>query len=70
MWKPWFQNITALRSLGGGQKATPAHFQPYRIPRLPIRRSDDWLFFRAKVQGWLASEEAVYAWLRRDQDGR
>jgi peptidoglycan/xylan/chitin deacetylase (PgdA/CDA1 family) len=41
-------------------KATPAHFNPYRIPRIPIRRSDGWLFFLAKTQGWLEGEEALY----------
>ncbi|MEZ4729009.1 MAG: polysaccharide deacetylase family protein [Caldilineaceae bacterium] len=40
-------------------------FHPYRIPRLPIRRSDEWFFFRAKVHGWLANEEAAYECLHR-----
>jgi peptidoglycan/xylan/chitin deacetylase (PgdA/CDA1 family) len=51
--------------IGVGRRATSATFDPYRIPRLPIRRSDGWAFFRAKVQGWLAGEEAIYERLRR-----
>jgi peptidoglycan/xylan/chitin deacetylase (PgdA/CDA1 family) len=47
------------------KKATPYHFNPYRIPRIPIRRSDGWFFFLAKTQGWLAGEEAMYDTLRQ-----
>jgi peptidoglycan/xylan/chitin deacetylase (PgdA/CDA1 family) len=51
--------------IGGGEKAMPAGFDPYRIPRIPIRASDGWFFFRAKVRGWLAAEERVYSTLHR-----
>ncbi len=50
--------------IGGGGAATGAAFHPYRIPRLPIRRSDGWRYFRAKVAGRMANEEAFYARLR------
>jgi peptidoglycan/xylan/chitin deacetylase (PgdA/CDA1 family) len=42
------------------RKAIPNHFNPYRIPRIPIRHSDGWLFFLAKTRGWLEGEEALY----------
>lgn len=53
--------------IGGGYCATPKEFNPYRIPRVPIRNSDGWLFFLAKIQGWLAKEEAMYVRLRKLQ---
>lgn len=49
----------------GAQQQNKAVFHPYRIPRLPIRRSDQWFFFRAKAHGWLAGEEAIYERLHR-----
>ena len=67
----WHSNVEALVSeyyksavIGGGHKATPTTYHPYRIPRIPIRRSDGWLFFLAKMRGWLAQEEALYDKLR------
>jgi peptidoglycan/xylan/chitin deacetylase (PgdA/CDA1 family) len=51
--------------IADGQKAMATEFDPYRIPRIPIRASDGWLFFRAKIRGWLAAEEQLYAALRR-----
>lgn len=51
--------------IGGGEKAVASGFDPYRIPRIPIRTSDGWFFFRAKVRGWLAAEERVYSTLHR-----
>jgi len=59
------QAYYATAVISGGQKATPEHFNPHRIPRIPIRRSDGWLFFRAKTRGWLAGEEALYVKLRK-----
>ncbi|OQY44892.1 MAG: hypothetical protein B6242_11625 [Anaerolineaceae bacterium 4572_78] len=50
--------------IGGGKPATSDMFNPYRIPRIPIRRSDDWWFFRAKLKGWLTLEETMYDKLR------
>ncbi len=50
---------------GGGRRATANDFDRYAIPRVPIRRSDGQLFFRAKLAGWLAGEERVYAGLHR-----
>ncbi len=51
----------ATAAAGGGRCAMPRAFDRYAIPRIPIRRSDGWLFFRAKLAGWLAGEERVYA---------
>ena len=63
----WNQKVEALVNqhyatavICGEQKATPRHFKPYRIPRIPIRRSDGWLFFLAKIRSWLEGEEALY----------
>lgn len=55
----------ATAVIGGGAAATPARFNAYRIPRVPVRRSDGWWFFRAKLNGWLAGEEPMYERLRR-----
>ncbi len=69
LWTPALEQLVAryYRSavIGGGQKAVPGGFNPYRIPRLPIRRSDGWPFFKAKLNGRLAGEEAIYARLHR-----
>lgn len=46
--------------VGGGKKAFPDRFNPLRIPRVPVRRSDGWIFFLAKLKGYLFSEEAFY----------
>jgi peptidoglycan/xylan/chitin deacetylase (PgdA/CDA1 family) len=51
--------------VSGGQRAHPNRFDAYRIPRLPIRRSDGWLFFQAKLAGRLDGEEALYTRLRQ-----
>lgn len=51
--------------IGSGQKATSMAFDPYRIPRIPVRASDGWIFFRAKLRGWLEAEERLYAILRQ-----
>jgi peptidoglycan/xylan/chitin deacetylase (PgdA/CDA1 family) len=51
--------------VGGGEWATPTAFNPYRVPRLPVRRSDGWRYFLAKVEGRMANEEALYARMRR-----
>jgi peptidoglycan/xylan/chitin deacetylase (PgdA/CDA1 family) len=50
--------------IGNGQKALPGQFDPYLVPRVPIRRSDGWWFFLAKVRGWLEQEEMIYDKLR------
>lgn len=64
-WRPALEATVAryYRSavIGGGDQATAAAFHPYRIPRLPIRRSDGWRYFLAKVEGRMANEEAFYA---------
>ena len=49
---------------GGGRRAMPKGFDRYSIPRIPIRRSDGWQFFRAKLRGWLDDEEPMYERLR------
>ncbi|HXF61126.1 MAG TPA: polysaccharide deacetylase family protein, partial [Caldilineaceae bacterium] len=51
--------------VGGGQLASSNNWNPYCIPRVPIRRSDGWLFFLAKLWGGMASEEVLYQQLRR-----
>jgi len=45
--------------------ARPDQFDPYRIPRIPIRRSDGWFFFLAKIRSRLEGEEAMYARLHQ-----
>jgi len=51
-------------AMGGGARAVPAGFDPHRIPRVPIRRSDGMFFFRAKVRGLLGAEERLAALAR------
>ncbi|MCB0164583.1 MAG: polysaccharide deacetylase family protein [Anaerolineae bacterium] len=63
--EPMVAQFYASAVIGDGQKAQSQGFQPYRIPRLPIRRSDGWLFFLAKTRGWLDDEERLYDRLRR-----
>jgi peptidoglycan/xylan/chitin deacetylase (PgdA/CDA1 family) len=68
-WNPALEEIVGAHYqsavIGGGAWAGPAHFNPLRIPRVPIRRSDGWRYFRAKVAGQMANEEALYARLRQ-----
>jgi peptidoglycan/xylan/chitin deacetylase (PgdA/CDA1 family) len=52
-------------AIGTGRKAIPSAFNPYRIPRLPVRRSDGLFFFQARLRGWLEAEEHLYAALHR-----
>lgn len=68
----WNQAVESLvvqhyvsAAIGGGRKATPHRFNPYRIHRIPIRRSDGWFFFQAKTRGSLAGEEDLYDGLRK-----
>ncbi len=68
----WNQKVEALvrqyyvsAVICNEQKAIPHCFNPYQIPRIPVRRSDGWLFFLAKIQGWLEGEEALYGRLRQ-----
>lgn len=65
IWNPTVEKMVARyyesAVIGGGERATIEHFHPYRIPRLPIRRSDGWHYFQAKVEGQMANEEAFYA---------
>jgi peptidoglycan/xylan/chitin deacetylase (PgdA/CDA1 family) len=69
VWHPDIERLVARyygsAVIGGGGQATPAKFHPYRIPRLPVRRSDGWTYFRAKVHGRMANEEAFYARAQR-----
>jgi peptidoglycan/xylan/chitin deacetylase (PgdA/CDA1 family) len=51
--------------IGTGRKAMPVAFDPYRIPRVPVRRSDGLLFFKLRTRGWLEPEERFYEWLHR-----
>lgn len=68
LWNPAVEKLVAKyyasAVIGSGFKATPDGFNPYRIPRIPIRCSDGWFFFLAKKRGWLAGEEALYVKLR------
>jgi peptidoglycan/xylan/chitin deacetylase (PgdA/CDA1 family) len=68
VWRADIENLVARyyqsAVVGGGKRASAAEFHPYRIPRLPIRRSDGWKFFRAKVDGRMANEEELYARMR------
>lgn len=74
LWNPAVEKLVAKyyasSVIGGGYKATPDGFNPYRIPRVPIRRSDGWFFFLAKKRGWLAGEEALYAKVRQKANGK
>lgn len=69
LWNQTAENLVvqhyASAVISGGRKATPHQFNPYRIPRIPIRRSDGWLFFRAKMRGALSGEEDLYDGLRK-----
>jgi peptidoglycan/xylan/chitin deacetylase (PgdA/CDA1 family) len=40
-------------------------FDPHRLGRTPVLRSDAGFFFRAKAQGWLDGERLAYRALRR-----
>jgi peptidoglycan/xylan/chitin deacetylase (PgdA/CDA1 family) len=51
-------------AVGGGGRALPGAFDPHRIPRMPVRRSDGMFFFRAKVRGLLGAEERLAALAR------
>lgn len=55
--------------LGGGKKALPQVFDPHRIPRIPVRRSDGWAFFVLKTMGFMEAEEALYSAIRRVKEG-
>lgn len=74
LWNPAVEKLVAKyyasAVIGGGYKATPDDFNPYRIPRVPIRCSDGWFFFLAKKRGWLAAEEALYAKVRQKANGK
>ncbi len=50
--------------IGGGGKALSEGFDPFRIPRVPVRKSDGWFFFKAKTRGWMQDEEALYGLLK------
>ena len=54
--------------IGTGLWATGGMFDPYRVPRIPVRRSDGWRYFQAKVTGRMLNEEALYNWLRRQDN--
>jgi len=53
--------------IGEGKKATADQCTPYRIPRVPVRVSDGWFFFRAKLRGLLEAEVKLYALLHQFQ---
>lgn len=69
VWRPDIEQLVMRyyqsATIGGGTQAKSADFHRFRIPRLPIRRSDGWRFFRAKVDGRMANEEELYSHLRR-----
>lgn len=69
LWNPTVEKLVAKyyasAVIGGGCKATPDDFNPYRIPRVPIRCSDGWFFFLAKLRGYLSGEEALYSKLHK-----
>jgi peptidoglycan/xylan/chitin deacetylase (PgdA/CDA1 family) len=51
-------------AVGGVGSARGSDFDRYRIPRVPVRRSDGMFFFRTKVRGRLRGEERVYEMMR------
>ena len=59
------QRFYASAVIAEGHKATTEHFNAYRIPRVPVRHSDGWLFALAKMQGWLEAEEKFFSRLRQ-----
>lgn len=50
--------------LGGGARARADGFSPYKVPRVPVRRSDGWFFFKLKMRGFMEPEERLYEALR------
>jgi hypothetical protein len=46
--------------IGGCSKCEPDSFDPYRILRIPICKSDGWYFFLAKVKGLMVREAGGY----------
>jgi len=50
----------ATAVIGGGKRMTGRSFNPLRISRIPVRRSDRWIYFLAKMRGWFSLEEDVY----------
>ncbi len=66
----WSQAVAAqvarhyATAVAGGTRAA-AGWDPYRIPRRPIRRSDGRWFFGPKLRGWLDAEEPVYQLFHR-----
>ncbi|MCL4708230.1 polysaccharide deacetylase family protein [bacterium] len=69
LWNPAVEKLVAKyytsAVISGGHRATPDGFNPYRIPRVPIRCSDGWFFFLAKLRGFLSGEEALYSKLHK-----
>ena len=49
--------ITAV--VGGGTCVAPADFNPYRIPRVAVRLSDGWFFFRLKARGMMEARRVA-----------
>lgn len=48
----------------GGGALLPAAFEPQRLPRVPVQRSDGMRWFRARLAGRLGLEEQLIRWVK------
>lgn len=49
----------------GGDLATPANTSRYEVPRVPIRRSDGWFWFKQRISGQLLGEEKFIMFVKQ-----
>ncbi|WP_101676223.1 polysaccharide deacetylase family protein [Alloalcanivorax mobilis] len=53
--RPFYKTITLV----GGAGVSPSDFDPYRIPRVPVIRSDGFFWFSARIRGRLVYEQKI-----------
>lgn len=53
--KPFYKTVTLV----GGAGVRPSNFNPYRIPRVPVIRSDGLFWFSARIRGRLVYEQRI-----------
>ncbi len=51
-------------ALVGGGALLPSAFDPQRLPRIPVQRSDGMRWFRARLDGRLGLEEQLIRWAK------
>lgn len=61
------QPFCATATIVGGALASGKNFQPYLIPRVPVRRSDGWKWFAQRAQGRLAVEDQLIGWIKKSK---